>query len=77
MGDFHQTLLKDRNIATFCPKLDDCTPLRRQVEQSSLPAIQLSFPKVESVLTSACSLRAALQGIVCLSTELLSDKEGF
>jgi hypothetical protein len=26
MGDFHQTLLKDRSIAIFCPKLDDCTP---------------------------------------------------
>jgi hypothetical protein len=26
MGDFHHTLLKDRSITIFYPKLDNCTP---------------------------------------------------
>jgi NAD-dependent dihydropyrimidine dehydrogenase PreA subunit len=60
MGDFHQTLLKDRSIAIFCPKLDDCTPYVDKLAQiiqhnnlKSLTVVHMEVPCCSGLLRIA------------------------
>jgi Pyruvate/2-oxoacid:ferredoxin oxidoreductase delta subunit len=60
MGDFHQALLKDRSIAIFCPKLDDCTPYVDKLAQiiqhnnlRSLTVVHMEVPCCSGLLRIA------------------------
>jgi Pyruvate/2-oxoacid:ferredoxin oxidoreductase delta subunit len=60
MGDFHQTLLKDRSIVIFCPKLDDCSPYVDKLAQiiqnnnlRSLTVVHMEVPCCSGLLRIA------------------------
>jgi Pyruvate/2-oxoacid:ferredoxin oxidoreductase delta subunit len=69
MGDFHQTLLKDRSIAIFCPKLDDCSPYVDKLAQiiqhnnlKSLTVVHMEVPCCSGLLRIA-DAAIALSGV--------------
>lgn len=69
MGDFHQTMLKDRSVAIFCPKLDDCSPYVDKLAQiiqhnnlKSLTVVHMEVPCCSGLLRIA-DAAIALSGV--------------